>query len=93
MRVLSVNKNNFDKEVLNHKGLVLVDFNASWCGPCRMLKPVLEAVANEHDEYKIVAVDIDEESELAKEYGILSIPSFYYILIISLFLALVNSEC
>ena len=74
MGLISANKDNFKKEVLDYKGTVLVDFNATWCGPCKMLKPVLEEIALESDKYKIVAVDVDEESELAKEYGVLSIP-------------------
>ena len=70
--VIEGNKEIFEKEVLNFEGKVLVDFNATWCGPCRMLKPVLDEVAN--DGKKIVAIDVDEEQDLAVEFGIQSIP-------------------
>lgn len=65
----------FEKEVLNFKGRVLVDFNAEWCGPCQALKPILEEAESELPEgTKIVPVDIDEYSELAREHDISSIP-------------------
>ena len=68
--MIEINQEKFEKEVLNEK-LVLVDFNATWCGPCRMLKPVLEEIS---DKYKIVSIDVDENMDLAKEYGIQTIP-------------------
>ncbi len=74
MGIVDANKDNFKSEVLDYEGTVLVDFNATWCGPCKMLKPVLEEIALEQDKNKIVAVDVDNEAELAKEYGVLSIP-------------------
>ena len=58
--MIEVNKDNFDKEVLQSDKRVLVDFNAEWCGPCKMLKPVLSEVAEESDNYKIVSVNVDE---------------------------------
>ena len=70
--VIEGNKEIFEKEVLNGEGKVLVDFNATWCGPCKMLKPVLDQVAK--DGKKIVAIDVDDDRDLAIEYGINSIP-------------------
>ena len=70
--VIEGNKEIFEKEVLNGEGKVLVDFNATWCGPCKMLKPVLDQVAS--NGKKIVAIDVDDERDLAIEYGINSIP-------------------
>ncbi|MBR4350932.1 MAG: thioredoxin [Bacilli bacterium] len=72
MMVIEGNKEIFEKEVLNGEGKVLVDFNATWCGPCKMLKPVLDQVAK--DGKKIVAIDVDDDRDLAIEYGINSIP-------------------
>ena len=74
MKVIEGTNKNFDKEVLKSDIPVLVDFNATWCGPCRMLKPVLEELSEQTNDYKIVSVDVDDEQQLAKEYGILSIP-------------------
>ena len=68
--MLEINKDNFSKEVLNQE-LVLVDFNANWCGPCKMLKPILEEISN---DYKVVSIDVDNNMDLAKEFGIISIP-------------------
>ena len=67
-------KNNFKEEALDYKGKVLVDFNATWCGPCRMLKPVIEELANNRDDIKVVAVDVDENEDASKEFNVYSIP-------------------
>ena len=69
--IIEGNKEIFEKEVLNYDGKVLVDFNATWCGPCRMLKPVLDEIAKDK---KIIAIDVDQNEELAITYGIQSIP-------------------
>ena len=68
--MIEINEKKFESEVLKEKK-VLVDFNATWCGPCRMLKPILEEISN---DYKIVSIDVDENMELAREYGIMTIP-------------------
>lgn len=69
--IKEITKENFNKEVIETKERVLVDFNANWCGPCRMLKPILEDLST---KYNIVSVNIDEEEELAENYNISSIP-------------------
>ena len=68
MAVIEVTKENFEKEVKNSATPVLIDFNAGWCGPCRMLRPVLEEIASEQDKVRIVSVDIDEEDEMELVY-------------------------
>lgn len=72
MKIIEANKNNFNDEVINSDKKVLVDFNASWCGPCRMLRPILESIDN--DSIKIVSINVDSEEELAYKYNISSIP-------------------
>lgn len=72
--IKEINENEFENVVLNNKEKVLVDFYATWCGPCRMLRPVLEELASERTETKIVSVDVDQAEELAKKFGIISIP-------------------
>ena len=74
MEVKKVGNDNFKEEVLNAKTKVLIDFNADWCGPCRMLKPTIDKIASERDDVKIVSVNIDDEEDLAREYGVMSIP-------------------
>ena len=74
MKIIEGTKDNFKKEVLQSKKTVLVDFNAEWCPPCRALHPILEELAEENDDFKIVTVDIDAEEELANQYRVSSIP-------------------
>lgn len=64
----------FETEVLKNDKKVLVDFNAEWCGPCQMLRPLLDELAEENEDIAIYSVDIDAEDELAREYNVISIP-------------------
>ena len=74
MNVVEVNKDNFDAEVLNSEKIVLADFNADWCGPCQMLKPIIEELAESNDDIKVVSINIDDEDELSEKYNVSSIP-------------------
>lgn len=75
MSVLTITKENFKSEVLDSDKPVLIDFWASWCGPCRMMAPVIDAVAEELNDVKVGKINIDEESELASAFKIMSIPT------------------
>ncbi|HBI52389.1 MAG TPA: thioredoxin [Ruminococcaceae bacterium] len=74
MKVTEVTTATFENEVLKSDKPVLVDFNADWCGPCQMLKPTIEQLAEERDDIKIVSVNIDENDDLAYDYDVSSIP-------------------
>lgn len=73
MSVLSVNKNNFN-EVKNSEKTVLLDFYADWCGPCRMVSPLVDEIANENPQYLVGKINVDDEPELAEAFGVSSIP-------------------
>ena len=75
MSVITITKDNFKSEVLDSEKPVLIDFWASWCGPCRMMAPVIDAIAVERKDIKVCKVNIDEESELASMFRIMSIPT------------------
>jgi len=74
--MLKINASQFQNEVLNQKGLVLVDFYADWCGPCKMTGPIIEELANEVKEVKFIKINVDENPELASQYNVFSIPTF-----------------
>lgn len=75
MSAINITKNNFEEEVLNSDKKVLLDFWASWCGPCRMIGPFVEEVAEERTDIKVGKINVDEEPELATKFGIMSIPT------------------
>ena len=77
MYSISVNKENFQKEVLESKEPVLLDFYANWCGPCRMVLPIVEQIAEEYPEYKVGKINVDEQPELASRFGVMSIPALF----------------
>lgn len=73
--VISINRENFEREVMESKQPVLLDFYASWCGPCRMVAPAMEEIANEREDIKVGKVDIEDQKELADKFGVLSVPA------------------
>ena len=75
MSAMHINNNNFYEEVMKSEKPVLVDFWASWCGPCRMVGPIIDEIAAEHPEYKVVKINVDEEPELAGRFQVVSIPT------------------
>ncbi len=79
MSVIVINKENFESEVLSSDKTVLLDFWASWCGPCKMLSPVIDEIASEHPEIKVGKVNVDEETELASQFQVMSIPALFVI--------------
>ena len=74
MAVMVINKENFQNEVLNSDKPVLLDFYADWCGPCRMVGPIVEEIAGERSDIKVGKINVDEQSELAAQFGVMSIP-------------------
>ena len=79
MEVLKINNTNFEEEVIKSEKAVLVDFYAEWCGPCKMLAPVIDQIAKENEDIKVAKINVDEAQELAEKYGVMSIPTIVVI--------------
>ena len=79
MEVLNINRNNFEQEVMNSDKPVLVYFYAAWCGPCKMLSPVIDEIARERSDIKVAKVNVDDHADLAAKYRVYSIPTLMVI--------------
>ncbi|MBE5772846.1 MAG: thioredoxin [Clostridiales bacterium] len=79
MSVMNITKANFQEEVLNSNKPVLVDFWASWCGPCRMVSPIVDEIAEERDDIKVCKINVDEQPDLAAAYQVMTIPTLMVI--------------
>ena len=75
MSAINIDKNNFHNEVMNSERKVLLDFWAPWCGPCRMVIPIVEEIARERSDIKVGKINVDEQPELASQFGVMSIPT------------------
>ena len=77
MSAMNLNQENFHREVMESKKPVLLDFWAPWCGPCRMVVPIIDQLADEHPELKVAKINVDEETELAQQFRVMSIPALF----------------
>ena len=75
MSVLNITKDNFQKEIIESEKTVLLDFWAGWCGPCRMLSPIVDEIAGEREDIKVAKINVDEQQELAAAFQVMSIPT------------------
>ena len=79
MEIIKVNGQNFEEEVIKSEKPVLIDFYADWCGPCKMLSPIVDQVAEENEDIKVVKVNVDDAQDLAMKYQVMSIPTLVVI--------------
>ncbi len=79
MSVIKITTENFNKEVVDTKKTVLLDFYADWCGPCRMVSPIVEEIAAEHPEYTVGKINVDEQGAIAEKFSIVSIPALFVV--------------
>lgn len=77
--VKAVNSSSFDAEVLQAKGLVVVDMYADWCGPCKMMAPIIDTLSEDYEDVKFCKLNVDESDDIAAKYGVMSIPTFLFI--------------
>lgn len=75
MSVIKLNSENFNQEIMMHTGVALVDFYADWCGPCKMVSPIVDEIAEEYSSIKVGKINVDESPELAVSFGVVSIPT------------------
>lgn len=75
MRVLKITSNNFNEEVLNSDKVAIVDFYADWCGPCKMMSPIIDNIAEENENIKVGKLNVDEAGDIAANYNVMSIPT------------------
>ena len=75
MEVLKITNQNFEEEIINSKNTAIVDFYADWCGPCKMMSPIIDEIAEENSDVKVGKVNVDENQELAMKYNVMSIPT------------------